>query len=192
MTNLQVNTAIPLPDAYDPDFPFERFWEKVDKDGPLPAVAANDPNPPAWALLPCWQWDRAKQAGGYGAFWWNGTKIAHRLAWEQKYGPIPDEGVLLHRCDNPSCVRVDPEGPPDLDHFILGTAADNNKDRDVKGRYRRLTQRDNGNAILTAEMVRAIRVEHSTGATGADLGRKYGVSSTTIYRIVNRETWTDV
>lgn len=192
MIDLQVNDAVPMPDLADPDFPYERFWDKVDKDGPLPAILAEDPNPPDWAQLPCWQWQGAKQTMGYGAFWWDGTKIAHRLIWAQKYGPIPPGGVLLHRCDNPSCVRVDPDGPPNLDHFILGTSADNNKDRDVKGRYRRLTQRDNGNAILTADMVRSIRADHAAGATGARLAVKYGVSSTTIYRIVRRQTWTDV
>ena len=53
MTNLQVNEAIPQPDLADPDFPADRFWDKVDKDGPLPAILASDPNPPDWAQLPC-------------------------------------------------------------------------------------------------------------------------------------------
>ena len=53
---------------------------------------------------------------------------AHRLSWEFNFGPIPDGMLILHRCDNPPCVRPD--------HLLLGTAADNTADMISKGRQK--------------------------------------------------------
>jgi hypothetical protein len=96
----------------------ERFWLLVNKDGPLIIET------------PCWMWT-GRKLRGYGQFcpiegrhW-----IAHRYAWELAHGPIPNNGVELcvcHRCDNPSCVRVD--------HLFLGTDRDNHHDMVRKGR----------------------------------------------------------
>lgn len=66
---------------------------------------------------------------GYGAFQLGrgvGTIAAHRWAWIDANGPIPDGMFVCHQCDNPSCVR--PE------HLFLGTLADNNRDMFAKGR----------------------------------------------------------
>lgn len=52
---------------------------------------------------------------------------AHRLAWVLFRGPIPDRLLVCHRCDTPCCVNPD--------HLFLGTHADNNHDRDAKGRH---------------------------------------------------------
>jgi hypothetical protein len=64
---------------------------------------------------------------GYGRFKHKGVeRYAHRWAWEQAYGPIPPGMMVLHRCDNPPCVR--------LEHLFLGTHADNMRDASEKGR----------------------------------------------------------
>ena len=57
------------------------------------------------------------------------TAYAHRMAWELEHGPIPGDLWVLHRCDNPPCVR--------LDHLFLGTHADNMADKVAKGRQAR-------------------------------------------------------
>jgi hypothetical protein len=52
--------------------------------------------------------------------------LAHRIAYELECGPVPEGMFVLHRCDNPPCVRVS--------HLFLGTRADNLADMRAKGR----------------------------------------------------------
>ena len=66
---------------------------------------------------------------GYGVLKIGNTRDkAHRLAWKEAYGEIPQGLCVLHRCDNPGCIN--------LDHLFLGTKGDNNRDRKSKGRSR--------------------------------------------------------
>ena len=77
----------------------------------------------------CQVWDGRKSHGGYGMLYLYGRDhYAHRLAWEIAKGPIPDGLCVLHECDNPPCFNTD--------HLFLGTRADNNHDKAVKGRAR--------------------------------------------------------
>ena len=48
------------------------------------------------------------------------TRLAHRVAWEEVHGPIPDGLVVRHKCDNRACINVD--------HLELGTHKDNRHD----------------------------------------------------------------
>jgi len=64
---------------------------------------------------------------GYAMLGRKGRKLyAHRVAWEEANGPIPEGMCVLHRCDNPPCVN--PE------HLFLGTHRDNTQDMLAKGR----------------------------------------------------------
>lgn len=96
------------------------FWLDVDLNGPLVRPDLGE----------CWIWTGARMRYGYFQY---GKKLigAHRVAWELRNGPIPDGLYVLHRCDNPPCVRPD--------HLFLGTAADNTADMVAKGRYRHST-----------------------------------------------------
>jgi len=80
---------------------------------------------------PCWEWRGATDGRGYGKRWVGGkspVKVT-RLLWEQVNGPIPAGMVVMHRCDNTLCVR--------LDHLRLGTRSDNSRDMVLKGRQRK-------------------------------------------------------
>jgi hypothetical protein len=90
----------------------------------------------------CWEWTGYFFKSGYAAFsmFVDGVKkqrLASRVAWEMAYGPIvghvagdsEKEIVVMHKCDNPRCVRPD--------HLQLGTDADNIADMIAKGRNSR-------------------------------------------------------
>lgn len=76
----------------------------------------------------CWEWTGAKTKG-YGVFWIlekRRSVYATHVLWELIVGPVPEGRWLLHRCDNPGCVRPS--------HLFLGTQKDNMADCAKKGR----------------------------------------------------------
>lgn len=85
---------------------------------------------------PCREWTGARTKAGYGRiFIRRGVEQrAHRAAWEAAHGPIPAGKVVMHRCDNPPCVRID--------HLELGTQRDNMDDMRSKRRARYRIQID--------------------------------------------------
>jgi hypothetical protein len=72
----------------------ERFWEKVNKHGPL------------WNGTPCWVWIGSRRRRGYGQVTIGGKRMgAHRVAYEFLRGSIPDGLTIDHLCRNPPCVN---------------------------------------------------------------------------------------
>lgn len=90
---------MPLPAVAIPQFrskDVERFWSKVNKNGPTAAHMDT----------PCWLWTDAPSSNGYGLFWVNPRKVlAHRFSYELSVGPIPDGHQLDHRCFVHPCVN---------------------------------------------------------------------------------------
>lgn len=182
----------------------ERFWEKVDKQGPtMPGMKTR-----------CWVWTGGCDGCGYGTIGLGPSKgvgKASRVAWKLERGEIPDGLCVLHHCDNPPCVRDE--------HLYLGTQKQNAADREQRGRGNQpcgarhgsktkpesvkrgddhWTRRYPGSAAgeknpkakLTKRIVTAIRKAHRAGGVlYEDLAMKYGVDKTTVGRIVRRETW---
>ena len=70
----------------------------------------------------CWEWTGPRFVRGYGQVGSKNTKdrTAHRRMWTLFHGPIFDGLWVLHRCDNPRCVR--------LGHLYIGTPRDNVRD----------------------------------------------------------------
>lgn len=59
-----------------------------------------------WQRVPCKPWTGAVQSKGYGNLKVNGkTKLAHRVAYEEAYGPIPDGHEVDHLCRNTICCE---------------------------------------------------------------------------------------
>ena len=76
----------------------DRFWSKVDKNGPAPAHRPD--------LGPCQLWTAGVGWKGYGRFWLDGrARFAHRIAYEMNVGPIPTGFELDHLCRVRHCVN---------------------------------------------------------------------------------------
>jgi hypothetical protein len=148
----------------------ERFWAKAPERGDG-----------------CWEWRGKRDLSGYGIIRVGpkdaGELKAHRVAWELSNGPIPGGLCVCHSCDNPSCVRPD--------HLFVGTIGDNNRDMHAKGRATRARARgeDHGNAVLTTDLVRALRARKRGGATYDELAREFAISRSTIAAAVLGRNW---
>ena len=183
----------------------KRFWAKVDKFGPVLVRR----------LGRCWVWT-AYRRNGYGRMGDGNRKLVTvtRVSWELAYGKIPEEKYILHKCDNPACVRPT--------HLFLGTYQDNVRDMFSKGRGNpasgdrngsrlypeRLVRGDahpsrtrpeclargerSGAAKLTEEKVQGMRKKYSDGWTQKDLAVEYGLGQSHVSRIVRRESWAHV
>jgi hypothetical protein len=80
----------------------DRFWAKVDKNGPLPGEDTL-----AFGKGPCWLWTASTNDGGYGIFKDGPGAKAHRYSYELHVGPFPDGFHTDHLCRNRSCVNPD-------------------------------------------------------------------------------------
>lgn len=90
----------------------ERFWEKVNK------------------TKTCWIWVGSRSREGHGQIRSPISKkiiSAHRWSYEHSFGEFDKKLCILHKCDNPPCVRPD--------HLFIGTQQDNMRDCLEKGRY---------------------------------------------------------
>lgn len=75
----------------------DRFWEKVNKDGPIPEHRPD--------LGPCWVWMAGTDAHGYGHFWSERYVGAHIWAYTTFVGPVGDGLELDHLCRRVSCCN---------------------------------------------------------------------------------------
>ncbi|AAP34102.1 gene 7.7 [Escherichia phage T7] len=124
----------------------------------------------------CIEWTGGVNSKGYGRKWVNGKLVTpHRHIYEETYGPVPTGIVVMHICDNPRCYNIK--------HFTLGTPKDNSEDMVTKGRQ---AKGEELSKKLTESDVLAIR---SSTLSHCSLGELYGVSQSTITRILQRKTW---
>ena len=155
-----------------------RFWEKVDK------------------TADCWLWKAGTDRKGYGKFhcpgWHdksNTMVAAHRFSWVLANGEIPyhdsHHGIcVLHKCDNPKCVRPD--------HLFLGTNEDNVKDMDNKKRRVTVSYRGSkhSNSKLNEKDVFEIYRLHKVElVTQKRISEIYKVSISTINHIFKGRLW---
>jgi len=88
----------------------ERFWNYVER------------------TKDCWLWRGPIISQGYGSMSVNGkTTMAHRLSYEEIYGPIPDKMQIDHLCGVTRCVKPN--------HLEAVTPKINNSRRRSKSSY---------------------------------------------------------
>lgn len=122
----------------------------------------------------CWIWKGLKHSSGYGIFFIDRKRFcAHRISWQFRYGDIPKDICILHKCDNPPCVNPK--------HLWLGTKADNSIDMIKKGRCTaKLTEND------VLEIRRLVKLPFLMYKTIAEM---FCVDSTLIPLIKNYKIW---
>ena len=129
----------------------------------------------------CIEWRLYRNSAGYGhvrvrsKLW-----LVHRFVYTKFFGEIPEGLIVMHRCDNPSCIN--PE------HLNLGSHLLNVLDKEAKGRGNQGSA--NPRAKLTDLQVEAIRERYAKGNVSlAQLGRDYGVNRSCIFKVVHKHHW---
>lgn len=155
------------------------FWSRVDRSAG------------------CHVWMGARSARGYGTVRADSRmQRAHRIAFILAHGAVPEGLFVLHHCDNPPCVKTEPDEQWPDGHLFLGTHRDNMADMWAKGRAGVLVhperlERGEGryNHRLNDDVVRTIRTSAESGPT---LAERYSVSRQTIWTVRRGSTWQHV
>lgn len=134
----------------------------------------------------CWPWVGRVNRWGYGDARVMGVRMnASRAAYLDHYGVIADGMVVCHRCDNPACCNPM--------HLFAATQAENLADCRAKGRARGQfaggETHPRHTAKLTPEMVLEARRLYAEGVSQSEIGRRWGIHSSSISRAVRGEKW---
>jgi hypothetical protein len=122
----------------------------------------------------CWLWTGTTINGKYGFVWhYDSMRPAHRVIYEHYNGPLPDDMLCCHNCNNKICVNPA--------HLYAGTPTKNTCDARNDG----LLQQ----AKLTPDAVSAIRTLLKSGMTQAKIASMFNVGIMTISLIKNNKTW---
>jgi hypothetical protein len=124
----------------------------------------------------CDTWQGVTQSRGYGWRYLPGSGygqrdgrmvLAHRHAWEQANGPIPEAMSVHHTCGNRRCLNVE--------HMRL------------------LSQRDHmgagGHGKLTRDDAEEIRALRSAGHPGAEVAALFGISKQQVCNVFKGRCW---
>jgi len=150
----------------------ERFWSKVDKNGPIPTHCPE--------LGRCWVWMGGKSSKGYGKFDPKcGEQLAHRYSYALFTNKIiSKELCVCHHCDNPSCVNPN--------HLFLGTNQDNVNDKTNKNRNGAPKGELHHNSKLTEENIKFIR---NSQLSHRQLALLFNTPKSNITSIKNYKSW---
>lgn len=116
---------------------------------------------------PCWTWLGGRKGShlAYGSW---GDEYAHRVFYEQKYGPIPCRMDIDHLCKQKDCVNPDHLEPvPHVENLRRGPRT-----------------------ILNWDKVREIRrLSAAKTHTQRQLAEMFGISDTQVGAIIHNQYW---
>jgi hypothetical protein len=139
-------------------------------------------------ITPCTIWPGYKDRDGYGITSRRGKWMrAHRAAWFDVHGKIPEGLLVMHECDNPSCINVE--------HLKLGTVLDNNRDAIAKGRRARFSgrrfdctgvrgERHPHSKLTDAQREEIFTLYHAHQVPQIEIARRYGISQTGVSKVL--------
>ena len=99
-------------------------------------------------------------------------QFVHRASYIQHFGLIPKGLVVRHKCDNKACFNPA--------HLEVGTHYDNACDAVERGLSKRK---------LTGKEAAFIR---ESSDSNRKLAARFGISSTTVFHIKNRNKWRNI
>ncbi len=134
----------------------------------------------------CTEWTGSRNSVKWHGQWRNAAgqiELTHRASWRMFVGEIPEGMFVLHKCDNPACVKPA--------HLFLGTQSDNARDMWSKGRAKPAQSlgSKHGMSKLTEAAVAEIRESKESGVA---LAKKFGVTPTTVCDVRKRRIWNHV
>ncbi len=106
-------------------------------------------------------------------------RVAHRVGWILQEGPIPEGMQVLHRCDNPLCVR--------RSHLFLGDHDINMADKAAKGRAP--AGANHTRTVMHPQLTAYIRRLASDGLSYTEIATYTELSRTSVGRITRGESW---
>ena len=140
----------------------------------------------------CWIWQGRSRSGScrlYGKIKVNKKSMAaHRFSWELHNGKkIPHGMIVMHKCDNPECVNPD--------HLMIGTHADNAKDKVVKNRQAKGDDFKNraaakGEKVGTSKLTDSLALKiFFDSRPQRKIAKDYNVTQTTVSNIKLKKIW---
>jgi hypothetical protein len=144
----------------------KRFWKHVD--------IIHDRNDT------CWEWTSYKNVKGYGLIKIKKyVLLAHRVAYEIRFGQFDQSKYICHTCDNRSCCNPN--------HLFIGTQFDNMRDMVSKGRKTLKCNEDNPNVKLTDKQVVVLREMRKDGMLMKDLAEVFNIGIAQVSCIINNK-----
>lgn len=130
----------------------------------------------------CWNWIGGR-ANGYGIFRIGKRSIgSHRFSYLMANGNIPDDLLVMHSCDNPSCVNPK--------HLRAGTQTENISDMYKRNRAVDNSGENSAHAKVTEKEVIEIREKYyKDNITQSQLSKMYNLSQPSVNEIIHRRTW---
>ena len=136
-----------------------------------------------WSLDHCWNWTGYRTAKGYGVF--SPTKKvqhrAHRFAFLAYHGREP-KAMVLHKCDNPSCVNPK--------HLMDGDHGENMRQMAERRRAAR-EERHHKAKLDSWEAIAITLLNKGSDYTCEELASIFGVSKPTIIGVSSGALWPD-
>lgn len=98
---------------------------------------------------------------------------ASRLLWKIMFGEIEDGQLVLHKCDNTSCVNPD--------HLYLGTFERNMQDKVDRSR---VAGDHHPRAKVTENQIKEMKLLYEEGMSQQKIGNLYGIGQSQVSAIL--------